>query len=157
MSDVGGLGGFEALENMDAIALAKEVQWEIEMTEDPTEASLKSGMALSDIYKLDDRRFRIGSFLTVHTLGAYIMDVPLADGQRATAQLDGMVVQGRSAGIGFIQNIGKPRIQTLYLALREARTLESRSEEDGIWVSRLGTQPLVVPVLNIDAITVPAA
>ena len=68
-----------------------------------------------------------------------------------------MVVQGECAGLGFIQNIGKPRIQTLYLGLRAPRVLETRLDEDGIWVSKLGTQPLVLPVLNIESVVERAA
>lgn len=140
------------IERLDAIDLAQDLQWEIALMEDPAEASLKSSIAIADIIRLDDERLQHGTRITVNTLGAFIMNVELTDGRRASAQLDDMVVQGVSAGIGFMQNLGEPKIQTLFIGLRSAQTLETLSEEDGIWVSRLGAQPLVIPVLDIKGV-----
>lgn len=143
--------------SFDAIDMAKSIQWDISLTDDPTEAALKSSAAIADIHRFDDRRLRSGSFITVKALGALIMDVELEGGGHGAAQLDDLVVQGICAGIGFIQNFNRPRIQTLFLGIRQARVLEVRTDEDGVWVSRLGTQPLVVPVLDIDTIAERAA
>lgn len=157
MSERDGTGGIEIYDSMDALALAREVQWDIEITEDPTEASLKSSIAIADIYRMDDRRLRLGSYITVQAFQAYIMHVALSDGARGAAQLEGVVVQGKCAGIGFIQNLSNPRMQTLFLGLRGVRVLEASQDEDSILVSRLGTQPLVVPVLQIASIIEQAA
>ncbi len=152
MSGINSISRAEKFESMDAIALAKNLQWEIETTKDPAEASLKGSVAIADIIRLDDFRLRAGTMITVRALNAIIMEVQLADGQRASAYLDDMVVQGESAGIGFIQNIGKPKIQTLFIGLRSAMTLETTNEEDGFWVSELGRQVLVVPVLDVGGV-----
>ena len=152
MSEFGEPSEASLFATFDVIDIAKSAQWDISLTDDPTEAALKSSVAIADIHRFDDRRLRSGTTITVKALSALIMNAELEGGMRGAALLDDMVVQGVCAGFGFIQNFGEPRLQTLFLGIRQARTLEVREDEDGIWVSRIGRQPLVIPVLDIDSI-----
>ncbi|MBA3758485.1 hypothetical protein H0X10_02545 [Candidatus Saccharibacteria bacterium] len=111
-----------------------------------------------------DNRFQQDRTIYVNTLGAYMLKHWDEDEQRhITMQYTEVIASGSAVGIiGFIQNLGKPHLQTLFLPVKSANIHpmpEIGHEEDDTLLDSINGIPipsLVIPVLDIQDIKIAA-
>ena len=143
--------------SIDAIELAKEYQWEIGLIEDPVEASLKSTEALRTLEHITDERLRLGRPVVVSAMSGLILNHWLESEQKhISLQLDEIVGQGESAGISFIQNLGRPKLQSLFVVLRNSDIVEVEKRVDGVETIRFTPPIISIPVLDLSSIELAA-
>ena len=143
--------------SIDAIELAKEYSWEIEMIEDPVEASIKSSEALRTLEHVSDERLKPGAPIILSAMSALILNHWLeSEGKHISLQLDEIVGTGESAGINFIQNIGKPRLQSLFVVLRNSDVVNVERTNDDNEIVRMTPPRIAIPVLALTSIKLAA-
>jgi hypothetical protein len=141
----------------DGIEAAKAFQWELELIEDPIQASLQSRQALLLLENLHDARFEPDVPIIVRSLSAFVLQVWVAEQERRVSwQFDGLFVTGKSLGIGFMQNLSTPRLQTLFLGVSDPHVLKADNTDDAALAERIQAPHLIIPVLDIELASVAA-
>ncbi|HSX47128.1 MAG TPA: hypothetical protein VLF87_04035 [Patescibacteria group bacterium] len=143
---------------IDTLEMAKALQWEIEVVEDPMEAAFKATTAVDTIRRIDDLAFKEGSPIQLRAVGAYAFRYWVEDENRfVNMRFDYIAASGDSAGVSFIQNLTNPHLQTLFVGVRNPNILALGSPEDEVKLEATVVAPsLVVPVLDLEMIQLAA-
>ncbi len=142
---------------IDPIEMAKAMQMEIEFLDDPIEAALKGHESVELLNQLVGSIWIKDNFMVIHAFSAYVFPQRSmeSDHYQSVYYDDRIVATGKYAGkVGFIQNVGKPRMQTLFIALQDARVMEAQAVDPEAESLRADhyTERLVVPVLELDQV-----
>jgi hypothetical protein len=141
----------------DPIEIAKTYQWEIESLEDPADAAIQGSRALRTLEEMRNEVFKEGRSIHVHALGADVLKYWLDEEQRhITLHFGDVLASGKSGGLSFVQNLGNPRLQTIFLAVRESEIMERQFGEEELITSPLAAPTLVVPILGLESIELAA-
>lgn len=149
---------------VDPIEMAKTFQWEIDLVEDPVEAAIMGQEACLTLRDCVDERLKMGRSILITTMGAYMLRQWDEEEQRhITMQYTQVLASGNAVGtFGFIQNLGKPHLQTLFLPIKSANVSpfhEQESELDDTPLRPLNGVPipyLVIPVDDIQTVKIAA-
>lgn len=152
---------------VDAIAKAKDMQWNINFINDPVEASLKGADALGELTGIDDPRLRSGQGVIVSTKEAYMLRQWDEDEHRfVNMQYGRIVALGMTIGrMAFVQNlVSNPYLQTIVLPVNEASIFPQHGSVDEDDNDVDTTSPintvriprLIIPILEIEDIRVAA-
>lgn len=141
---------------LEPIELAKTMQWNLDLIEDPIEANYRSNESANTLNRIHSDILSSGKYLVARSLGGYVFRHWSEESQtHISIQYEQIVATGRCTGqFGFLQNI-QPRMQTLFVALTDARVLESlpgQAYSHDELTADLLTDKLVLPVLDIEAL-----
>jgi hypothetical protein len=143
---------------IDPIEMGKVMQYELEFIEDPVEAAFKGNESAHTLNQVHSDLLTEGRYLVVRSLGGFVFGHWHPEsGQYVSIRYEEQIVAtGKYDGkFGFIQNINNPRIQTLFVALRGARVLESTRgllHNTDELAADMVAEKLVLPLLEVETL-----
>ena len=115
----------------DPIEVAKTYQWEIEITDDPADAAILGSTALRTLEAMSNDIFAEGRLINVRACGAYVFRHWLeSEESYVSLRFDEIAARGKSGGLSFMQNLGNPKLQTIFLAVRETEIHEKQYDKE---------------------------
>lgn len=133
------------------IETAQEFQWGISIA-DPEEAPLLAAHA-KPIINESEKEYG-NARVYVHTLAAFTLNVAgLLQNDFLGQPYDDVLIDGTYVGLEYIQNDGKPQIQSFMLYMHNARILDSSV------VATIGeeiAEPILLPVLDVQSLEMAA-